>query len=170
MFFLCDYYRLSNGTVTGIFVDNGREYITNYIPTPTENEMKNMLYQAINECNSLGLTGVHDMGQDPSIINLYKTMIEDFNFTLRINTYRLGINEPSLGNASKPTDDKYFLYKDRLTVQGVKFFMDGMYYIHIHCFFSFFFLRSFFCFVLLSVVIVCFGIVFLVLCLDLYKC
>ncbi len=65
---------------------------------------------------------MHDMGSSHSIIDdLWKPAVDgeyDFDFTLRVDAYR------SEGSNS-PTDPKYFEYGGLLTVEGVKFMVDG---------------------------------------------
>ena len=62
--------------------------------------------------------GASDMGVSDELIDVYKEMIDNQNFSLRVNVLPLGVN----GNVNQ---NKYFLYQNKLTVKSVKFYLDG---------------------------------------------
>eukprot|EP01083_Nonionella_stella_P109625 319858_1 len=69
--------RDSNGTATGALVDTAMDYVWSQIPSRTQSEQFEMLRLVLNECTENGLTGVHDAGNDPSNIELFKAVIDD---------------------------------------------------------------------------------------------
>eukprot|EP01083_Nonionella_stella_P018846 52412_1 len=117
--------RDSNGTATGALVDTAMNYVWGQIPSRTQSEQFEMLRLVLNECTENGLTGVHDAGNDPSNIELFKAVIDDpdehgFRFTIRVNAMASHRYEPH-----DYSHLKNVLYKDLLTVNTVKFMMDG---------------------------------------------
>lgn len=114
--------RDENGTVTGTLVDNAMDYISNIIPPWTDDERIKMLDIVLKECSKNGLTGVHDAGNPPQDIELFKSAIDskEILFSLRINAmawYGFDVNDYD--------HLKGELYQDLLTVNTVKFMMDG---------------------------------------------
>lgn len=65
------------------------------------------------------------MGQDMLIINMFKDLVDQGLMPIRINTHILAKDEPSMGRRTDPTSDKIKMYKNKLNLAGVKFFMDG---------------------------------------------
>ncbi|MCK5406387.1 MAG: amidohydrolase [Candidatus Krumholzibacteria bacterium] len=54
--------RDEQGEPTGIFIDNAKDLITNYIPDPSPHETDDWMGAAIRHCNERGLTGMHVAG------------------------------------------------------------------------------------------------------------
>eukprot|EP01084_Bolivina_argentea_P084241 152397_1 len=117
--------RLPNGTVTGALVDTAMGYVGGLVPAWTEEDRFAMLEMVLNECAENGLTGVHDAGDGPADMELFRDVINNpeshgYHFTMRVNAFA------SEGNIPEDyTHLKGALYRDLLTVNTVKFMMDG---------------------------------------------
>jgi hypothetical protein len=76
--------RDAHGEPTGVLLDAAMESIYRFVPEPSEQEMREAVHRATNECASVGLTSVHEMGVDRIQVNLYKKMIDEDVFPLRV--------------------------------------------------------------------------------------
>eukprot|EP01084_Bolivina_argentea_P084242 152400_1 len=120
------------GNFTGALIDYAMNWVYVYIPPWTMDEQIEMLEIALQECAQNGLTGVHDAGNPPYQIELFKTIIDEpdehgFKFTLRVNAMILPDDWYSFESYT-PEDYAHLkgnLYDDLLTVNTVKFLMDG---------------------------------------------
>ena len=113
--------RFQNGSLYGIIKDNAMKIITEHIPEPKTKELNQMTRETIKECNKYGLTGVHDGGSPPKIHKIWKEYIDKelySGFNLRV--YGL-----AKGTLNINDYERMKLHGNRLTVNGVKFFMDG---------------------------------------------
>lgn len=115
--------RDSDGEATGVLLDSAKALVTRFIPEPSAAERKLWFTRCLKECADLGLTGLHDMGQDPSNLEMFSGMAKDGTLTLRLNSLRLGRDEPGMGRGGHPEDAK--IDDELLKVRGVKFFLDG---------------------------------------------
>ncbi len=55
------------GEPTGVLIDNAMELVASKIPPPSEEQLKLRLKAAIEACARVGLTGMHDAGQDLAV-------------------------------------------------------------------------------------------------------
>jgi predicted amidohydrolase YtcJ len=115
--------RDKDGNPTGVFIDNAVDSLNAKLPEPTKEERNEAIEQAVKECVKLGLTEVHDTGQDLEGIEIYKELIQAGKFPVRIYVAIGGIGEtwqhylehgPEIG-----------AYGGRLTVRAVKLYADG---------------------------------------------
>jgi predicted amidohydrolase YtcJ len=115
--------RDKKGMPTGVLIDNAIEIVNKVIPVLNDEDIERRLLLAMNECASLGLTEVHDMGVDDKTIQIYKKLIDEGGNPIRIYA---AIDYPSdtwlQYLKSGPLND----YKDgMLSVRAVKLYMDG---------------------------------------------
>jgi predicted amidohydrolase YtcJ len=112
-----------SGEPTGVFVDDAVDLLSATLPDPTPEERTEAVLAAVNSCIRLGLTGVHDMGVDLEILSIYRQLIEQSRFPLRVYAAIGGDGEawrhyeksgPELGGAG-----------DHLTVRALKLYADG---------------------------------------------
>ncbi len=113
--------RDASGKPTGIFIDAAMQLINQLVPEPSREERKQALQLALKETVAFGLTGVHDAGVDQSTIELYQEAIDEGAFPLRVY---------AMIGGQGPTFEAYcgkgpFMYKDRLVVRSVKYYIDG---------------------------------------------
>eukprot|EP01084_Bolivina_argentea_P175663 304160_1 len=113
--------RDSFGNATGMLVGTPAMWlISNAIPSPSISIQNEMLNRVLNECSENGLTGIHDAGNGPAYIELYKNAIDDHseNITVRINAFASAYDDPA-------DYILYDMYQGLLTVRSVKHYMDG---------------------------------------------
>ena len=115
--------RYANGEPTGVFIDAAMELIYKFVPEPNEQEMREAIRLATEECASVGLTSVQEMGVDAQQVELYKKMIDENKFPLRVYAAIDGPGE--LWNKMKK-EGKLIGYGDnKLTIRALKIYIDG---------------------------------------------
>ena len=75
--------RDASGAPTGVFVDNAMSLIDRAVPDPTAAEAREGVRLAMKQMNSLGLTGMHDAGEDCRTIKLFEDMAKAHELTAR---------------------------------------------------------------------------------------
>jgi predicted amidohydrolase YtcJ len=121
--------RKANGEPTGVLVNQAMNLVKDLIPPNTVEEQKKKLLLAVEDCLSVGLTGVHEAGVGPDEIAAIKELIDEHRLGLRV--YAM------LGEQEKPTFqvenlEEYFRanridsYGDHfLSVRSIKLYFDG---------------------------------------------
>ena len=113
----------SNGTLTGILIDNAMELVSGFIQEPTYEEKINALLNAQKECFEVGLTTVDDAGLDRSTIDLIDSLHKTSN------SLKLYIRIYAMISYSEENKNYYFdrgIYKtDKLNVRSFKLYADG---------------------------------------------
>jgi len=111
------------GRPTGVFVDNAVEMLEAALPDPSEEERTEAISRSVRSCVGMGLTGVHDMGVDLEGIEIYRRLMEEGSFPLRVY---------AAINGGGATWNRYFergpeigLHDGRLTVRALKLYADG---------------------------------------------
>ncbi|MBI5214514.1 MAG: amidohydrolase [Ignavibacteriae bacterium] len=115
-------HRSANGEPTGILIDNAMDMITNVVPPLTDAEVEQRLLAALNECASLGLTQVHDMGVGLQTIRVMKKIIDEGKCPIRIYALIDGAGETWNEYQKKGPE---IGYGNLLTIRGIKMYMDG---------------------------------------------
>ena len=115
--------RDADGEATGVLIDTAQSLVGKHVPAPTNSQIRDAIQAAIRHCLSVGLTGVHDAGVSPDLLNTYKLMIDEHAFDLRVYAMLRGSNPPRLRTEFErgPLID----YGGRLTVRCVKVVGDG---------------------------------------------
>lgn len=110
----------NNGKLTGVLIDNAVDLVTNRLPKPSNEDIKNALKKAEKECFSYGLTSVSDAGVDKDIIDIYHDMHQSGELQIRIY---------AMANPSETTLNWLFengpFKTEKLHVRSVKYYMDG---------------------------------------------
>jgi len=110
------------GQPTGILIDNAMDLIWSKIPALTFNEQKDVLYKAMKELASVGLTSVHDAGVTVSEIEAYKALTSENNMPIRVNAmlYLPSANwQQGLANGQfKSNDDKFQFNSVKIQADG----------------------------------------------------
>lgn len=111
---------LRNGRPTGVLIDNAIGLVSQHIPEATEQESRNALMAAQNNCFKVGLTSVVDAGLDRETIQLMQQMHEDGSLKMRIY---------AMVNPTQSNRDYYFkngtYQDDYLSVTSFKIYGDG---------------------------------------------
>ncbi|TFK48313.1 hypothetical protein OE88DRAFT_1635135 [Heliocybe sulcata] len=110
--------RDGDGKATGIFVDNAMSLV----PSPPRSEAVMLEYfqRAMKDTLSVGLTSIHDAGNDARTVKFYETLAEQGNIPMRL--YIMGMLED--GEVKMQRRENYGK-DERLTVKSIKMFMDG---------------------------------------------
>jgi len=112
--------RDQDGQPTGVLVDNAIDLVKAHVPAPSAEQIRADLERAVAMCNRVGLTGAHDMGVSPAVLEALEAMAADGDLTLRVTAYLHGGDTelaPLLSEAPRRTG--------MLRVVGVKLFTDG---------------------------------------------
>jgi predicted amidohydrolase YtcJ len=115
--------RNSRGEPTGVFIDAAMDLIYNFVPEPTEQEMCTAIQIASEECLSFGLTSVQEMGVDLKQVDLYKKMIHENKFPIRVYAAIDGPGE--LWEQSKKEGRLIGYGQNKLTLRTMKLYIDG---------------------------------------------
>ena len=112
------------GNPTGLFNETAMGLINRYIPANTKESDRKAFDLASKNCLQNGITSFQDMGEDENTIQLFKDILKESGFSVRLYVMLSGDNQALL--------DKYFkngleigLGGDFLTIRSVKLFMDG---------------------------------------------
>ncbi len=115
--------RDASGNPTGVLVDNAMDLVSAIVPSPSREERSEAVKTAIEECLSVGLTSVHDMGVDEDLIDIYKSLIEQGAFPFRVYAAIGGTG--SLWRRYLQSGPEVGLGNGRLTVRALKLYADG---------------------------------------------
>jgi predicted amidohydrolase YtcJ len=77
------FLRDAGGNPTGVLIDRAQRIVGEVVPSPSSDEQREAALTAVAEVNSLGLTGVHDAGVGPEVIDLYEDLAEEGRYNLR---------------------------------------------------------------------------------------
>ncbi len=123
--------RDSNGKPSGVLKeDPAMQLVTKLIPTLTHDQQRSALLKMMEVFNQEGMTAAKDPGIDPERFELYRELLNENRFTVRINALILaGTTMDSAKTALAvlqkfPTPPKSFA-NGMLLAGGVKIFMDG---------------------------------------------
>ena len=76
--------RASDGTPTGVLVDNAMSLVESKIPRPTREQRRRAIVMSLGRCAELGLTAVHDAGVDTEAVSLYRELAEKGELPIRV--------------------------------------------------------------------------------------
>ncbi len=118
--------RAADGTPTGVFVDNAQGLIGRVVPGLTRAALKVQVQAAIAEAQRWGLTGVHDAGASPEVLDIYEELGRASQLNFRMYAMISG------GRAESAVLDRWFqrgpqsgLYGGTLWVRSIKMYADG---------------------------------------------
>ncbi len=118
--------RTSDGTPSGVFVDNAQGLIGRVVPGLTRAALKGQVQAAIAEAQRWGLTGVHDAGASPEVLDIYEELGKASQLNFRLYAMISG------GRSESAVLDRWFqrgpqsgLYGGTLWVRSIKMYADG---------------------------------------------
>ncbi len=118
--------RTSDGTPSGVFVDNAQGLIGRVVPGLTRAALKGQVQAAIAEAQRWGLTGVHDAGSSPEVLDIYEELGKASQLNFRLYAMISG------GRSESAVLDRWFqrgpqsgLYGGTLWVRSIKMYADG---------------------------------------------
>ena len=115
--------RLANGAPTGVFVDNAQRLLEAAERGGTPANPRDLLKAAVQEANRWGLTGVHDMGVSPAVVDTYEAAAQAGELTLRAYVLLSGDSTSVAWAFAK--GPRSALFDGRLWVRSIKLYGDG---------------------------------------------
>ncbi len=116
--------RDSDGAPTGVLIDAAQGLVERRVPAPNGADAKAAVGEAIRECLRYGITSMHDAGVSAGQIELYKQLIAEDAFPLRVYAMISANDRAALNKYFK--DGPLIGYgNNRLTVRSVKAMADG---------------------------------------------
>lgn len=115
-------HRDAEGQASGVLVDGAMELVEKAVPGISRELLQASLGLALQQLVSLGLTGVHDMGVDQTVIGLYRQRIGAGQFPTRLYAFTDGAGETLdwlCGNGAIEDES------GRLYMRAVKLYIDG---------------------------------------------
>ena len=115
-------HRDTNGQATGILIDGAMSLVEKVVPPISSELLQVSLDLALQKMVSLGLTGVHEMGVNRSVLELYQQRIREGRLPTRVYAFADGVGDTldwlcengALDDAS-----------GRLYMRAVKMYIDG---------------------------------------------
>ncbi len=106
---------------TGLFYESAQELVINVLPQPTEKEVMKNIERGISELFKYGITEINDANITEQGLGVYKKMVDDNKFPIRLYAMIPG---------KGPLFEKYISsgpenYKDRINVKCVSMEYDG---------------------------------------------
>jgi hypothetical protein len=121
--------KLASGSPSGVFIDNAMELIDRAIPAATNEQTRDAVIAAIDECNRWGLTGIHDPGVAPKTIAIYEELAKAGKYNLRNYVMLSDPGEPTaavaLSNPYLRRGPQSALYDGHLWIRAIKLYADG---------------------------------------------
>lgn len=120
--------RNDKGEPTGVLVNRAMNLVKDHFPVMDQSEKQKRFIKAVEHCNEMGLTGIHEAGVSPTEIMMYKKLIDNKQLNIRLYAM-LGEQEvPVLDVDLEPYFKKNRIdnYGDHmLEVKSIKLFFDG---------------------------------------------
>lgn len=109
------------GQPTGLLFDNAQELVMKILPQPTEQQIMSNVEKGISELFKYGITEINDANMSEEILSLYKKMVDENKFPIRLY---------AMINGKGPLFEKYIKngpenYKDRIHVKCCELEYDG---------------------------------------------
>ncbi len=114
-------FTMQDGKLTGLLVDNAVGVVEKMVPEATQNDYKDWLTSAQQNCFATGLTTITDCGLSPSDIDQIDALQKTNDLKMRL--YVMLSDKPSSYTSKYFTGGGYVT--DRLSVKGVKVYGDG---------------------------------------------
>jgi len=117
------FIRDANGDPTGVLIDVADDNFRRQIPAASLELQTQRIGMAIEACNRVGLTGVHDAGSRQSHLKSYKRLHMDGKLTLRV--YAMLSSEERIFVMTELRKGPRTEANGRITVRSLKVYVDG---------------------------------------------
>lgn len=114
-----------NGNPTGLFFDEAVNIVKNGIPGLLKSEMEAQIEKGLNSIAKYGITGVHDRTVGEEGIQIFKKLIDEKKFPIRV--YAVISGEDSTLTNTYLSKGPEINYGDRLTIRSVTLDYDGQF-------------------------------------------
>jgi predicted amidohydrolase YtcJ len=115
--------RDAQGNPAGVFVDNAQGLVERAIPATTRAQTKSAIAAAIDEMHRWGLTGVHDAGASPQVLELYEELGREKALNIRL--YAMISDNDAAIEAWFKRGPQSGMYDGTLWVRSIKLYQDG---------------------------------------------
>jgi predicted amidohydrolase YtcJ len=115
--------RTTGGEPTGVLIDRAMPLVGDSVPVPSREELRAAAVAALRETARWGLTGLHDAGVPPDLVDLYEEMARAGEFNLR-NYVMIESDDASL-DRWLPGGPRDALEDGRIWVRAIKIHGDG---------------------------------------------
>lgn len=110
-----------NNEPTGLLYDNAQELVIKILPQPTESQITDNVQKGMTELFKYGITEINDANLSEEILNVYKKMVDENKFPLRVY---------AMINGKSSLFEKYLesgpeVYKDRINIKCMFLEYDG---------------------------------------------
>ena len=112
-----------DGEPTGLLIDTAQQFLRRVQPLPSEERFDQAVREAIEECLSKGLTGIHEMGADLYGFDSYKRLIARGQFPFRNYAAVAGRSAETWGYYRERGAEE--AGDGRLVVRAIKLVSDG---------------------------------------------
>ncbi|HET8771619.1 MAG TPA: amidohydrolase family protein [Gemmatimonadaceae bacterium] len=115
--------RDAQGNPAGVFVDNAQGLVGRAIPAATRAQVKESIKAAIAEMHRWGMTGVHDAGASPTVLELYEELGRENALNIRL--YAMISDRAQTVNAWLERGPLIAAHDGMLWVRSIKLYQDG---------------------------------------------
>lgn len=115
--------RDAQGSPAGVFVDNAQGLVERAIPGATRAQTKQAISNAVVEMHRWGMTGVHDAGASPQVLELYEELGREKALNIRL--YAMISDDSAAIEAWFKRGPQSGLYDGMLWVRSIKLYQDG---------------------------------------------
>jgi len=114
-------FTVQNGKLTGLLIDNAVDVVVKKMPNATQEDYKNWLTSAQQNCFATGLTTITDCGLSPEEVDNVDALQKSNDLKMRL--YVMLSDKPSTYTSKYFTSGGYVT--DKLMVKGIKVYGDG---------------------------------------------
>ena len=115
--------RDADGNPAGVLVDNAQRLVGRAIPAPTRAQTKDAIKAAIAEMHKYGMTGVHDAGSSPSVVELYEELGRENALNIRL--YAMISDNAAAIDALITRGPQNGIHNGMLWLRSIKLYQDG---------------------------------------------
>ena len=115
--------RDASGNLTGVLIDRAQGLVARVIPSASRAEIKDATLAAIRELHRWGLTGIHDAGVSPEVLDVYEELAKAGNYDLR-NYVMIRAGDEELDRLFE-RGPRNALYGGRIWIRAIKISADG---------------------------------------------
>ncbi|MGH7718814.1 MAG: amidohydrolase, partial [Gemmatimonadaceae bacterium] len=112
-----------NGAPTGVLVDRAMQLVSQKIPPPSAEQLREAVLAAVREANRWGLTGIHDAGVPRRVIDVYEELAKEGRYTLR-NYVMIASDDSTLAHYFQ-RGPRSGLYDGHIWLRAIKISADG---------------------------------------------
>jgi len=110
---------------TGLLLEKAQQLVTRIFPQETHSTRKENILLSIQTALKMGLTSIHDPGEDADTIRIYKELLKENALNIRLYVMFLIPGDGDLLERIIRNKPEIDLGNNRLTLRSIKFLIDG---------------------------------------------